>query len=96
MNEFTKREPDGYSGMPVVFMAGDPPTPAPFLMNRDDVIRFFRLHDGKGTKCPAKTIQRYRKIRLRTARVGLRVFFRLDDVPRFLDAQQERGWRAFK
>ena len=79
-----------YRSLPVVFIAGDPPTPAPFLMNREDVIRFFRLHDGKGTKFPAKTIQRYRRMGLKTVRIGRRVWFRLDDVLRFLDGQQER------
>ena len=77
--------------MPVMFMAGDPATPAPFLMSREDVIRFFRLHDGKGTKSPEKSVQHYRKTGLKTVRVGCRVFFRLDDVCRFLDMQQERG-----
>ena len=58
-------------------------------MNRDEVAAFFRLQDS-GTKFPAKTIQRYRKMGLNTVRVGRRVFFRLDDVLRFLDQQQAR------
>ena len=78
-----------YRGMPMVFLAGDPPEPAPFLLNSDEVIRFFRLADSK-TKFPKKSIQRYRKLGLRTVRVGRRVWYRLDDLLRFLDRQQER------
>ena len=78
-----------YRGMPVVYLAGDPPEPAPFLMNADEVSRLFRLADSK-TKFPRKTVRRYRRLGLRTVRVGRRVWFRLDDVLRFLDRQQSR------
>ncbi len=78
-----------YRGMPTIYIADDPPTPAPFLMSQDEVIRFFRLHQSK-TKFPAKTIQRYRRMGLKTVRIGRRVWFRLDDVLRFLDQQQNR------
>lgn len=43
-----------------------------------------------GQGFPKKTIQRYRRLGLRTVRIGRRVWFRLDDVLRFLDQQQER------
>ena len=78
-----------YGGMPIVFLAGDPPEPAPFLMSREEVIRFFRLAEGR-TKFPAKTIQRYRRLGLKTVRVGRSIWFPLDDVLRFLDHQQRR------
>ncbi len=89
MSELTRRQCDRYRGMPVVFIAGDPPCPAPFLMNRDEMAAFFRLQDSR-TKFPAKTLQRYRKMGLKTVREGRRVWFRLDDVLRFLDRQQDR------
>lgn len=81
-----------YCGMPIVFMAseqGQPPMPAPFLMSRDEVIRFFRLHQS-GARFPAKSIQRYRHMGLRTVRVGRCAWYRLDDALRFLDGQQAR------
>jgi hypothetical protein len=80
-----------YRGLPVVFMANPDGTtrPAPFLLSIDDVASLFRLHDSK-TKFPSKTIQRYRQMGLRSIRIGRRVWFRLDDVLRFLDEQQER------
>jgi len=81
--------PACYRTMPTVHMAGDPPTPAPFLMSRDEVIRFLRLHQS-GTRFPAKAIQRYRRMGLRTVRVGRCAWYRLDDVLRFLDGQQDR------
>ncbi len=93
MNDQTTCQRDYYRGMPVVFIVGDPPRPAPFLMNRDEVAAFFRLQDSR-TKFPAKTLQRYRKMGLKTVRVGRRVFFRLDDVLRFLDRQQDRLTRG--
>ena len=89
MNDEATYQGRRYGGLPVAFIAGNPPRPAPFLMNRDEVAAFFRLHDSR-TKFPAKTIQRYRRMGLKTVRVGRRVFFRLDDVLRFLDRQQER------
>jgi hypothetical protein len=81
-----------YAGLPVVFMAGEPgqpPMPAPFLMSRDEAIRFFRLYHS-GTRFPAKAIARYRGMGLATVRVGRCVWYRLDDALRFLDAQQAR------
>lgn len=91
------QEPEGrersyrnYSGLPIIFMAGEqgqPPTPAPFLMSRDEAIRFLRLNESK-TRFPAKAIQRYRHMGLRTVRVGRCAWYRLDDVLRFLDGQQ--------
>jgi len=78
-----------YTTLPAVFIAGDPPTPAPFLMNQAELIRFFRLHETH-TRFPAKTIQRYRRMGLQTVRIGRAVWYRLDDVLRFLDRQQDR------
>ena len=62
---------DRYRGLPVVFIAGDPPKPAPFLLNGDEVAAFLRLQDS-GTKFPKKTPQRYRRMGMRTVRVGRR------------------------
>ena len=78
-------------GLPLVVIRHPDGTtrPAPFLMNPDEVAAFFRLHESR-TKFPEKTIQRYRRMGLRTVRVGRRVWFRLDDVLRFLDDQQDR------
>lgn len=86
-----ERRPDRYHGLPVVVIREPDGTtrPAPFLMRQDEVAAFFRLHETN-TKFPEKTIQRYRRMGLRTVRVGRRVWFRLDDVLRFLDEQQER------
>jgi hypothetical protein len=81
-----------YAGLPVAFMAGEsgePPAPAPFLMDRGEVIRFLRLN-ASGTRFPAKAIQRYRHLGLKTLRIGRCVWFRLDDVLRFMDRQQAR------
>jgi hypothetical protein len=82
---------DRYHGLPVVVIrhADGTTQPAPFLMRPDEVSAFFRLHESK-TKFPEKTIQRYRRMGLRTVRIGRRVWFRLDDVLRFLDEQQDR------
>ena len=66
-----------------------PRRPAPFLMHRDELVALLRLNDER-TKFTSKTIQRYRKLGLRSVRVGRRVCFRLDDVLRFLDQQQRR------
>jgi hypothetical protein len=83
--------PDRFCGVPVVVIhyPDGSTRPAPFLMRQDEVAALFRLHDSK-TKFPEKTIQRYRRMCLRTVRVGRRVWFRLDDVLRFLDDQQDR------
>lgn len=83
--------PSCYHGPPVVFITNADGTarPAPFLMSRDDLTDMLRLNDSK-TKFPSKTIQRCRKLGLRSTRIGRRVWFRLDDVLRFLDQQQDR------
>lgn len=80
-----------YRGLPVVFLMRPDGRayPCPFLMSLDDVTAFFRLAESR-TRFPRKTIERYRALGLRTVRVGRRVWFRLDDVLRFLDEQQER------
>ncbi len=87
----TADRPDRYHGLPVVVIhhADGTTQPVPFLMRADEVAAFFRLHESK-TKFPEKTIQRYRRMGLRTVRVGRRVWFRLDDVLRFLDERQDR------
>jgi hypothetical protein len=89
-SEETEAPARTYAGMPLAFIAGDPPIPAPFLMSRDEAIRFLRLNDSR-TKFPASAIQRYRKMGLQTVRIGRCVWFRLDDVLRFLDDQQARA-----
>jgi len=80
-----------YRGLPVVFLMRPDGTvePCPFLMSIGDVTAFFRLADS-GTRHPRKTIERYRTMGLESVRVGRRTWFRLDDVLRFLDQQQER------
>ncbi|MEQ9095395.1 MAG: hypothetical protein RIE32_03945 [Phycisphaerales bacterium] len=55
-------------------------------MGFDDLIDFLRLHD---IAHPRASIYRYRKLGLRSVRVGRRVWFRLDDVLAFLEAQQQ-------
>jgi hypothetical protein len=83
--------PDRYHGLPVVVLRRPDGTtePAPFLMDREDLAALLRLHDC-GIRFPEKTIRRYRRLGLRSVRIGRRVWFRLDDVLRFLDAQQDR------
>ena len=83
------RTTESYRSMPAIFLAGDPPQPAPFLMSMDELIRFFRLNGGQ-PKFPKKTIQRYRRKGLQSVRIGRRVLFRLDDALRFLDQQQAK------
>lgn len=80
-----------YRGFPPVVLVGADGAPrlAPFLLAEADLIDLFRLAESR-TKFPRKTIQRYRKLGLRSVRVGRRVWFRLDDVLRFLDERQER------
>lgn len=80
-----------YRGLPVVFVgdAGGGSRPCPFLMSMDDVVAFFRHHESM-TKFPAKTVERYRRLGLRTVRVGRRRWFALPDVLDFLDRQQDR------
>jgi len=82
---------DRYHGQPIIMLQHPDGTtrPAPFLMGPEEVAAFFRLHESK-TKFFEKTIQRYRRMGLRTVRIGRRVWFRLDDVLRFLDEQQDR------
>ena len=86
-----------YRGMPVPHIAGKDGVnrPAPFLMNRDEMLGFLRLNDGS-IKFPLKSLQRYRRMGLRSVRIGRRVWFRVDDVLRFLDHQQERADQAVK
>lgn len=91
MTESEAQRENRYRGLPVVFMrdADGLAAPCPFLMSEADCIGFFRLHESK-TRFPRKTLRRYREMGLRTVRVGRRVWFRLDDVLRFLDDQQDR------
>jgi hypothetical protein len=61
---------------------------APFLMDDNDLIDLFRLHD---TRFPKAALSRYRRTGgLRRVRIGRRKYTRVDDALRFLDAQQER------
>lgn len=89
--DFDAQRDHRYRGLPVVFIAGPDGVnrPAPFLMSRQDLADFFRLHDSN-TRFSEKSIQRYRQLGLRAIRIGRRVWYRLDDVLRFLDAQQSR------
>jgi hypothetical protein len=79
-----------YDGPPVAFArwADGTTTPAPFLLSVAELTAFLRR--GESVRFPSKTIARYRSMGLRAVRVGRRVWFRLDDVLRFLDAQQAR------
>lgn len=83
--------PSRYRGLPVVFIVDEwgSARPAPFLMSEADVVDFFRLGES-ATKFPSKTIQRYRRMGLRSVRVGRRRWFTLPDVLDFLDKQQVR------
>jgi len=58
-------------------------------MSVDDVAVFFRLADSH-TRFTRKTIERNLSMGLQTVRVGRRKWFRMDDVLRLLDQQQER------
>lgn len=57
---------------------------APYLLSPSDLIDLLRLRDS-GTRFPAATIRRYRKLGLPTVRVGRRVWFRLPDILIWLD-----------
>ena len=59
----------------------------PWLLSVDDVADLFRLHDS-GTRFPRATIARYRRMGLRSVRVGRRVWFMLPDVLRFLESSR--------
>jgi hypothetical protein len=65
------------------------PRVCPYLMSLDDVAAFFRLAESR-TRFPAKTIERYRRLGLRSVRIGRRRWFTLPDVLDFLDRQQAR------
>ena len=91
MSESMDETPARLYGLPLVVQV-DPDgvrRPTPFLMSRDDLAALFRLHDS-GTRFPRATINRYRRMGLKSVRIGRRVWFRLDDVLRFLDEQQMR------
>ncbi len=80
-----------YRGVPVVFMRTQAGSvePCPYLMTRDELIAFLRLHESR-TRFPKSTVARYRRLGLRTVRVGRRVWYALPDVLDFIDGQQER------
>jgi hypothetical protein len=63
--------------------------PAQFLLSREDVIDLLRLADS-GTKFPKSTLDRYRKLGLRSHKIGRRVWIRLDELIAFLDAHHTR------
>lgn len=83
--------PERFCGLPLIVQV-DPDgvrRPTPFLMSPDDLAALFRLADS-GTRFPRATIARYRRRGLKSVRIGRRVWYRLDDVLRFLDEQQVR------
>ena len=63
--------------------------PAQFLLSNEDLIDLLRLADS-GTRFPICTIQRYRKLGLQSVRIGKRVWYRLDDVVKWLDEHHTR------
>lgn len=83
--------PSRYRGLPVPFMRtpGGEVVPCPYLMTVDELIGFLRLHESR-TRFPKSTIARYRRLGLRTVRVGRRAWYALPDVLDFIDAQQSR------
>ena len=83
--------PSRYRGLPVAFMRtpGGETAPCPYLMTVDELIGFLRLHESR-TRFPKSTIARYRRLGLRTVRVGRRAWYALPDVLDFLDGQQVR------
>lgn len=80
-----------YRGLPVAFMRTQAGSiePCPYLLTREELIAFLRLHESR-TRFPKSTIARYRRLGLRTVRVGRRVWYALPDVLDFIDAQQVR------
>ncbi len=86
-----EQRPSRYRGLPVVFLAGADGVarPASYLMTDADVADLFRLRDS-ATRFPDKTIARYRRLGLRSVRVGRRRWYALPDVLDFLDRQQSR------
>lgn len=88
----TFRTRSRYRGLPVVFIAGadGEPRPAPYLLSAEDVADLLRLRDSR-TKFPSKTLQRYRRMGLRSVRAGRKTWYALPDVLDFLDRQQ-RQW----
>lgn len=83
--------PSRYRGLPVAFMRTQSGSiePCPYLMTRDELIAFLRLNESR-TRFPTSTIARYRRLGLRTVRVGRRVWYALPDVLDFIDRQQGR------
>ncbi len=80
-----------YRGQPVAFMRTQAGSiePCPYLLTRDELIGFLRLNESR-TRFPKSTIARYRRLGLRTVRVGRRVWYALPDVLEFIDRQQVR------
>jgi len=78
-------------GLPPVVLIGADGTPrlCPWLLSLDDVADLFRLHDSK-TRFPKATIARYRRMGLRTVRVGRRTWYTLPDVLTFISSGTER------
>lgn len=78
-------------GLPPVVLIGADGTPrlSPWLLSRDDVADLFRLHDSK-IRFPRATIARYRRMGLRTVRVGRRTWYTLPDVLAFLESSHRQ------
>ncbi len=67
--------------------------PAPYLMTADELLRFLRV-DEQDLRFPEKFVENARKkYGLRAVQVGRCVYFKLDDVLKYLELQQERNPR---
>lgn len=66
--------------------------PVPFLLTRDELLKFLRVDEDE-LRFPEKRIETMRKNGLRAVQCGRRVLFKLDDVLRFLQQEQERNPR---
>ncbi len=73
--------------LPVVFLPSG--KPAPFLLTPTELVELLRLE----VKYPRDAIARMRSRGLRAVQTGKKVFFKLDDVLRFLTSEQARNPR---
>ena len=77
----------------IVFLPGDPPTPCPELLTEEEAIRYLRL-DTVDIVDPKATLRRYREQGLlKGTQVSKRIFYRREELDRFLDRITEENPR---
>ncbi len=76
-----------------VILPGNPPQPCPELLTEEEAIRYLRL-DTINIKNPPETLARYRDEGiLRGTQVSKRVFYRRNELDRFLERLTDKNPR---